>query len=106
LTNRDAAAPSLLDALDDQVSNDGPPSITAPAVPPAPAQVARALGKPLNDLQRSLSTTAALLPTLGANVAAHIQRLAGAADIVPVHETVAAAAADIVAHMKAFLGKV
>jgi phospholipase C len=104
LTNRDAAAPSLLDALDDQVSNDGPPSITAPAVPPAPAQVARALGKPLNDLQRSLSTTAALLPTLGANVAAHIQRLAGAADIVPVHDTVAAAAADIVAHMKAFLG--
>jgi phospholipase C len=106
LTKRDAAAPSLLDSLDDQASNDGPASITAPAVAPAPAQVARASNKPLNDMQRSLSTTAALLPTLGANVAAHVQRLAGAVDVVPDHDTVADAATDIVAHMKAFLGKV
>jgi phospholipase C len=105
LTKRDAAAPNLLDHLEDQISNDGPASITAPAVPPAPAQVARASSKPLNDMQRSLSTTAALLPTLGANVAAHVQRLSGAVDVVPAHDTVADAAADIVAHMKAFLGK-
>jgi len=106
LTKRDAAAPSLLDALDDRVSNDGPPSITAPAVPPAPSQVARAAGKPLNDLQRSLSTAAVQLPTFGADIATHIQRLTAAVDVAPVHDTVAGAAADIVAHMKAFLGKV
>jgi phospholipase C len=104
LTKRDAAAPNLLDHLDDQIRNDGPASIIAPAVPPAPAQVARASSKPLNDMQRSLSTTAALLPTLGANVAAHVQRLSGAVDTVPAHDTVADAATDIVAHMKAFLG--
>jgi phospholipase C len=106
LTERDAAAPNLLDALDDQVRNDGPPSITAPAVAPAPAQVARASDKPLNDMQRSLTTTAALLPTLGANVAAHVQRLSAALDVVPNRATVGDAASDIVAHMNAFLGKV
>ncbi len=106
LTKRDAAAPGLLDALDEQVTNNGPVSITAPAVPPAPAQVARAGGKPLNDLQRSLSTAAVQLPTLGADVAVHIQRLAASVDVTPQHDTVADAAADIVAHMKAFLGKV
>jgi phospholipase C len=106
LTKRDQAAPSLLDALDEQVINDGPGSITAPAVPPAPAQVASAAGKPLNDLQRSLTAAAVQLPTLGANIAVHIQRLTAAVDVAPVHATVADAAADIVAHVKAFLGQV
>jgi phospholipase C len=105
LTKRDAAAPSLLDALDDQIRNDGPASITAPAVPPAPAQVARAGDKPLNGMQRSLTTAAALLPTLGANVAAHIQRLSVAVDVIPAQRTVAQAASDIVAHVGAFLGR-
>jgi phospholipase C len=105
LTKRDAAAPSLLEGLEDQVSNNGPASITAPAVAPAPAQVARASNKPLNDMQRSLSTAAVQLPTLGANVGAHIQRLASAVDVAPAHDTVAEAAAEIVAHMKAFLGQ-
>lgn len=106
LTKRDAAAPSLLEVLDAQAANNGLPSITAPAVPPAPAQVARASGKPLNDLQRSLSTAAVQLPTLGADIEMHIQRLANSVDIAPQHDTVFAAATDITAHMKAFLGKV
>jgi phospholipase C len=105
LTQRDAAAPSLLDALDEQVINDGPASITAPAVAPAPAQVARAASKPLNDMQRSLAAAAVQLPTVGANIAVHIQRLSSAVDVAPVHNTVADAAADILAHVKAFLGK-
>jgi hypothetical protein len=106
LTKRDAAAPGLLDALDERVTNDGPASITAPAVPPAPAQVARASGKPLNDLQRSLSTAAVQLPTFGADIAVHIQRLAASVDVTPQHATVADAAADILAHVKAFLGQI
>jgi phospholipase C len=106
LTRRDAAAPSLLSALDDQVNNDGPASIVAPAVPPTPEQVARAGFRPLNDLQKSLATAAVQLPTVGANIAAHIQRLTSAVDVAPVHACVADATADITAHVKAFLGKV
>jgi hypothetical protein len=45
------------------------------------------------------------LPTLGADIAAHVQRLTSAADVAPSHDTVAAAVSDITAHMKAFLGK-
>jgi phospholipase C len=105
LTNRDAAAPTLLPALSDQPSNDGPASIIAPAVPPAPEQVARAGAKPLNDMQRSLSTVAVQLPTIGADVAAHIRRLTSAVDVAPVRDTVAEAVSDIAAHVAAFLGK-
>jgi phospholipase C len=105
LTRRDAAAPNLLDALDDQVSNDGPAAISAPAVPPAPQQVARASARPLNDLQRSLTAMAIQLPTLGADIAMHIQRLTSTANVAPSHDTVAAAVSDIMAHVKAFLGK-
>jgi hypothetical protein len=36
----------------------------------------------------------------------HVQRLAASADVTPQHATVADAAADILAHVKAFLGKV
>jgi phospholipase C len=106
LTRRDAAAPGLLRALDDRVSNDGPASITAPAVPPTREQVARAGFRPLNDLQKSLVTAAVHLPTLGADIPAHVQRLAAATDLAPVHASVGDAVADIEAHVKAFLGKV
>jgi phospholipase C len=105
LTARDAAAPDLLEVLGAEPDNDGPPSITAPAVPPASAQVARAAAKPPNSLQKSLATAAVQLPTAGANIGAHIQRLASVPDVVPLHATVADAAADVAAHMKAFLGK-
>jgi phospholipase C len=105
LTERDAAAPDLLEWLDPQTSNDGPASITAPAIPPAPVQVARAAAKPPNSLQKSLSTAALQLPTAGADLDAHIQRLLSVVDVAPFHANVADAAADIAAHMKAFLGR-
>ncbi len=105
LTARDAAAPSLLSLLEAEPVNDGPAAIAAPAVAPAAARVAQTAAKPPNDLQRSLSTAAVLLPTLGADVGAHIARLNAVRDQAPIHPTAAAAASDIAAHMKAFLGK-
>ncbi len=105
LTERDQAAPDLLYTLGAQPENDGPAFIVAPAVPPAPAQVARAATKPQNDLQRSLSTAAVQLPTAGADIDAHLQRLAAVTDVVPIHATVADASKDITAHMQGFLGR-
>lgn len=104
LTARDAAAPDLISVLDKTVTNNGPPSIVAPAVPPVSPLVARAAAQPLNDLQQSLSTAALQLPTAGADIAAHIQRLASVAEVAPVSATVAEAASDISAHIRAFLG--
>lgn len=46
-----------------------------------------------------------LLPTMGADIGAHVQRLNSVPDPVPGHPTAAAAAADAVAHIKAFLGR-
>ena len=105
LTARDAAAPDLLGALDFTVSNDGPDQpILAPAPPPAAEEVARVAGKPPNDMQKSLSNAAAALPTMGANVAAHIQRLTDVAPVLANHATVEQAAGAVAAHVKAFLG--
>jgi hypothetical protein len=55
-------------------------------------------------MQQGLGAAAMLLPTAAANVGAHVQRLTKVPDPVPVHPTAAAAAADITAHVKAFLG--
>ncbi len=104
LTARDAAAPDLLSVLDPEPANAGPASITAPAVAPAPEQVARIAAMPPNDLQRGLGAAALLLPTMGADVGAHIQRLSSVPGPMPNHPTVKAAAADVAAHVKAFLG--
>jgi len=73
-------------------------------VAPAPEQVARVAAMPPNDMQRSLRAAAMLLPTSGANVGAHVDRLASVPDPKPDHVTVAAALSDIAAHVKAFLG--
>jgi phospholipase C len=105
LTKRDAAAPNLLAALNDQVSNDGPASIAAPVMAPLPEQMAQAGVKSPNDLQRSLTAAAAQLPTTGANVAAHIRRLNATAQVAREHDNVANAVADVTAHVKAFIGK-
>jgi phospholipase C len=104
LTARDAAAPDLLAALADSPINDGPASITAPAIQPVSPSVVRAAAKPPNDMQQSLSTAALQLPTKGADTALHIQRLVSAVDAAPVRATVGDAAADISAHVRAFLG--
>jgi phospholipase C len=108
LTARDAAAPDLVDALEalhTVPDNDGPVSITAPAAPPTPGQLARAAAKPPNSLQKSLATAALQLPTAGADTATHIQRLRAAQDVSPEHTTVADAASDVAAHVKGFLGR-
>jgi phospholipase C len=104
LTPRDAAAPDLLGALGPQPDNDGPVSITAPAIPPSSAQVASVAARPPNDLQRSLSSVATLLPTAGADVASHVARVGATTSLAPVHATTADAAGEIAAHMRAFLG--
>jgi phospholipase C len=108
LTKRDEAAPDLVDALagfQTGPDNDGPLSITAPAVPPAEPQVVRAAAKPPNDMQKSLAAAAVHLPTAGADVAMHIQRLRSVKDVVPQHSSVADAAADAAAHVRGFLGQ-
>ena len=105
LTARDAAAPDLLSVLDPEPVNDGPAAVAAPAVAPAPEQVARVAAQPPNDLQKSLSAAAMVLPTFGADIGAHLQRLNAVPDPVPAHPSAAAAAADAAAHMRAFLGR-
>jgi phospholipase C len=104
LTARDAAAPDLTGALDTQPDNDGPERIVAPAPPPAAQEADRVAAKPPNDMQKSLSHAAVLLPTLGANVSAHIARLGSIAPVLPDHPSVAHAAGEVAAHVKAFLG--
>ncbi len=104
LTARDAAAPDLLGLLDPAPLNDGPASIAPRPVAPAPAEVAQLASRPPNDLQRSLCTAAVQLPTAGADIAAHVRRLGSVTDAAASHPTVAAAEADVAAHMRAFLG--
>jgi phospholipase C len=105
LTARDAAAPDLLTGLGPDPENDGPASVAAPALPPAPELVASTAAKPPNDLQRSLTSAAVQLPTFGANIGAHIQRLSSVANLIPDHSTTDAAASHIMARMRDFLGK-
>ncbi len=105
LTARDAAAPDLLGLLDSQPTNDGPSSVSAPVAAPAPARVAQSAARPLNDMQQSLSTAALHLPTAGADIATHIQRLQNVPDTPAQHRTVGEAVSAVVAHMRAFLGR-
>lgn len=105
LTARDAAAPDLLAAMQSEPTNDGPASITAPAIPPSPEHVADVAAKPPNDLQASLSALAVQLPTIGADIGAHIKRLTDVPDVVPTHATVGDASAAVLGHVQAFLGE-
>lgn len=105
LTARDAAAPDLLGALTGDGGNDGPASIQASEATPSPAQLARSAGRPPNGMQHALNATAMLLPTEGADIAAHIQRLAAVTDPAPAHNSVETAAAAVAAHVRAFLGR-
>jgi phospholipase C len=108
LTARDAAAPDLVSAisvLNGHGDNDGPVSISAPKIVPTDAELATAAASKPNDMQKALSTGALLLPTAGADVAAHAERLAAVPDTPPQHPTVAQAVKDVVAHVAAFLGR-
>lgn len=105
LTARDAAAPSLLPALQQQPTNNGPPSMQAPAAAPAAPLVARAAARPLNGMQASLATAAIHLPTAGADLDLHSQRLTSVPDTPSMHTTAGSAGAAVASHMKAFLAK-
>jgi phospholipase C len=104
LTPRDAAAPDLLGALTGNGANNGPDFISAPEPTPGPAELTAAAAKPPNGMQKALATAAILLPTFGANLEAHIQRLTNVPDTAPAHPSVGAAIADIATHLKAFFG--
>jgi phospholipase C len=104
LTRRDAAAPHLLTALTATPDNDGPAKIVAPAPPVTAAAVAASAAKPPNGLQSSLTAAAAALPTMGADVAAHVARLAAAPPAQPTHDAVADASGFVTASMTAFIG--
>jgi phospholipase C len=104
LTARDAAAPDLLGALTGDGTNNGPGSITAEEATPTDAELSAAVAAKPNGLQAALSTAALMLPTAGANTAAHIERLSDATDAAPNQPTVAKAVVDVLAHVKAFLG--
>ena len=104
LAGRDEAAPDLLGAFTGDGSNDGPPSIAVPQITPTAPQIDRSAARAPNGMQKGLGTAAMLLPTAAADVGAHIERLANIPDPFPGHATVGAAAADIAAHVKAFLG--
>jgi phospholipase C len=51
-----------------------------------------------------LNTAALRLPTAGADIGAHIQRLTATTDPVATHTSVQTAAEEIAAHVRAFLG--
>ena len=104
LTKRDAAAPDLLHALSGDGNNNGPPGFDATDQPPAPAELARGAARPPNGMQHALNAAAMLLPTAGANIGAHIQRLGAVTDPSPPLATSGSAARTIGAHVKAFLG--
>ena len=104
LTHRDAAAPDLLEALTGDGSNDGPASIKFTDPPPAPAQLARAAARAPNGMQHALNAAAMMLPTAGAKIGAHIQRLSAVTDPIPTHPTVESASSAVTAHVRAFLG--
>jgi phospholipase C len=103
LTERDAAAPDLLGPLSlANPVNDGPPSVTANPVQPTPAQVQQHASAAPNYMQDALSQMAARLPVAPPQ---------SAADIPPPSPmtpspfvTVAQAAANAIARVKAFLG--
>jgi phospholipase C len=100
-----SATPSLLSALSPTPGDDGPESVTSGAVAPVAADVAELASRPPNDLQHGLSSAAAMLPRAGADVAAHIRRMQQTVALPTPHPTVADAAIDVAAHVKAFLGR-
>jgi phospholipase C len=103
LTPRDAAAPDLMEALSGDGTNNGPESISAPPPAPTDAELASAAAAKPNGMQTALSTAALLLPSAGADIDTHVQRLAAVPDTAPNKPTVGAAVADVVTHVKAFL---
>jgi phospholipase C len=105
LTARTAAAPSLVAALSLSPENDGPANVASAAPQADPAGVSRLAASPPNGMQQSMSRAAATLPTLGADPALQIRRLAAAPQTMQAHPTAGAAAGAAAAHVMAFLGR-
>ena len=105
LTPRDQAAPDLLPALTDTLRTDCLESVGVPGIAATPAELARSAAQPPNGMQHGLNAAAMVLPTAGANIGAQIQRLSVTTDPTPAHTAVRSAAAEIAAHLKAFLGR-
>lgn len=105
LTPRDEAAPDLLEELTGTLRTDCLGSVPVPAINVTTAQLARSAARAPNGMQRGLSAAAMVLPTAGANIGAQIRRLTNTTDPKPQHGTVGEAAADVAAHLRAFLGR-
>ncbi len=105
LTPRTASAPSLFGHLSDTPANPGPASVAAAVPIPGSGEVANAAQMPPNGLQAALGKAAQILPTSGANPAAHITRLRQAVSALPEHKTAGDAGSDAAIHMGAFLGR-
>lgn len=104
LTARDAAAPSLLDVLEDEVVDMGPESIAPPKLQPDPAEVGGALRRTVNRLQMSLGVIASVLPAVEQDIAAHIRALAARPDPEPTPQPAGDAAQSAMHRVRAFLG--
>jgi phospholipase C len=105
LTPRDAAAPDLVNALSGNGTNNGPPFISAPSPAPTDAELASAVAAKPNGMQAALGTAALQLPSAGADIDTHVQRLATVPDTAPNQPTVGKAVADVLTHVKAFLAQ-
>jgi hypothetical protein len=77
LTPRDAAALDVLEALTDDGSNNGPSAMPLPKVTTTSEQLSRSAARAPNGMQRGLSAAAMLLPTAAADVAAHLTAFVG-----------------------------
>ncbi|GGF08972.1 phosphoesterase [Aliidongia dinghuensis] len=107
LTGRDAAAPDLLGALSlAEPTNGGPETITPPDLVPSAGEIAEAVQRPTNDLQKSLCALAAHLPPTSTPIPDYIADLEkqAIAPTAPACETVEAAGSYIEAQVKAFIG--
>jgi phospholipase C len=105
LTKRDAAAPNLLDVLNGDGTNDGPPFVSVSETTPTAAQIATSAAREPNAMQSALNVAALQLPAAGANVAAHIATIGASPDPVPVAVPGQSAAETIAEKVKAFLGR-
>ena len=99
MTQRDDAAPDLLDALSLlDPENDGPESRTPTAATPSAEEVKKRAAAPPNSMQRNLCRLAAQLPAKG-------QPPAAAPGSPPVPATAKDAHAFVAPRVKAFLGR-
>ncbi|RFB79256.1 alkaline phosphatase family protein [Methylovirgula sp. 4M-Z18] len=105
LSQRDAVAPDLLDALSlPAPTNDGPDSIPVPMVSSSADEIAAALNAPANDFQKALAKLADNLPDGLAFVKTQIDALATSPGTGAAPDTVAEALKVVMNGLERFLG--